>query len=77
MVVSRRPAVGGARRIGTRSRPSIVVRVGRRRSAGISRRRERDTDYEVIIREALADLVEHPENCRCVRRPGRRRGRRR
>jgi hypothetical protein len=35
MVVSRRPAVGAARRIGTRSRPSIVVRVGRRRSAGI------------------------------------------
>ena len=33
-----------------------------------SRGREHDTDYEVIIREALADLVEHPENCRCVRR---------
>jgi len=42
-----------------------------------SRGREHDTDYEVIIREALADLVEHPENCRCVRRPRRRRGRRR
>ena len=37
-----------------------------------SRGREHDTDYEVIIREALADLVEHPENCRCVRRGGRR-----
>ena len=42
-----------------------------------SRGREHDIDDEVIIREALADLVEHPENCRCVRRAGRRRGRRR
>ena len=35
-----------------------------------SRGREHDIDCEVIIREALADLVEHPENCRCVRRAG-------
>ena len=42
-----------------------------------SRGREHGTDTEVIIREALADLAEHPENCRCVRRAGRRRARRR
>jgi hypothetical protein len=42
-----------------------------------SQGREHDTDHEVIIREALADLAEHPENCRCPRRLGRRRARHR
>ena len=54
MVVSHRPAVGAARRIGTRSRPSIVVRVGAAAIGRHSRGREHDIDYEVIIREALA-----------------------
>ena len=42
-----------------------------------SRGREHGTDTEVIIREALTDLAEHPESCRCVRRAGGRRARHR
>ena len=69
--------VGAALHTGTRNRSITAGRVGRPAIGRHSRGREHGTDTEVIIREALADLAEHPENCRCVRRAGRRRARRR